>query len=65
MHKHAEVLDWAARRRRLTLHFTPTHASWLNQVEIWFHIFSGDVLKDGVLGILKGLADRPDHGLHA
>lgn len=48
VHKHAEVLDWASRRRRLTLHFTPTYASWLNQVEIWFGIFARDVLKDGV-----------------
>jgi len=48
VHKHHEVLDWAARRRRLTLHFTPTYASWLNQVEIWFGIFGRDVLKDAV-----------------
>jgi len=47
-HKHHEVLDWAARRRRLTLHFTPTYASWLNQVEIWLSIFARDVLKDAV-----------------
>jgi putative transposase len=48
VHKHHEVLAWAARRRRLTLHFTPTYASWLNQVEIWFNIFGRDVLKDAV-----------------
>ena len=36
------------KRRRLTLHFTPTYASWLNQVEIWFNIFSRDVVKNGV-----------------
>ncbi|HJW75936.1 MAG TPA: IS630 family transposase [Thermoleophilia bacterium] len=48
VHKHHEVLSWAARRRRLTLHFTPTYASWLNQVEIWFNIFGRDVLKDAV-----------------
>ena len=48
VHKHHEVLEWAARRRRLTLHFTPTYASWLNQVEIWFNIFARDVLRDAV-----------------
>lgn len=48
VHKHAKVLDWARRRKRLTLHFTPTYASWLNQVEIWFNIFTRDVLKGGV-----------------
>lgn len=32
-------------RRRLTMHFTPTYASWLNQVEIWFNVFTRDVLQ--------------------
>jgi len=48
VHKHHEVFAWVARRRRLTLHFTPTYASWLNQVEIWFGIFGRDVLEDAV-----------------
>jgi transposase len=47
-HKHHRVMAWAARRRRLTMHFTPTYASWLNQIEIWFGIFHRDLLKDGV-----------------
>lgn len=47
-HKHKEVMEWAARRRRLTLHFTPTYASWLNQIEIWFGIFTRDVMRGGV-----------------
>lgn len=47
-HKHKAVKEWAAKRRRLTLHFTPTYASWLNQIEIWFSIFSKDVIKGGV-----------------
>jgi len=48
VHKHQEVLAWVARRRRLTLHFPLTYASWLNQVEICFNIFARDVLKDAV-----------------
>jgi putative transposase len=48
VHKHKKVIDWVSRRRRLTLHFTPTYSSWLNQVEIWFNIFARDVLKGGV-----------------
>ncbi|MFQ5818314.1 MAG: IS630 family transposase [Terriglobia bacterium] len=47
-HKHAAVREWVSKRRRLTLHFTPTYASWLNQVEIWFSIFSRHVIKGGV-----------------
>jgi len=47
-HKHKGVLEWVKKRRRLSLHFTPTYASWLNQIEIWFNIFSRDVLKGGI-----------------
>jgi len=48
VHKHHQVQEWVRRRRRLTLHFTPTYASWLNQVEIWFHILSKEVIRGGV-----------------
>lgn len=29
---------WLARQRNVHFHFTPTHASWLNQGEVWFSI---------------------------
>lgn len=29
---------WLTRHKNVTFHYTPTHASWLNQVEIWFSI---------------------------
>ncbi|MGH7411550.1 MAG: IS630 family transposase [Candidatus Methylomirabilis sp.] len=35
-HKHPRVRGWLARHPRYHLHFTPTGASWLNQVERWF-----------------------------
>ena len=35
-HKHPEVKKWFAGYPRYQLHFTPTSASWLNQVERWF-----------------------------
>ena len=35
---------WLKRHRTVHFHFTPTHASWLNQVEIWFSILSGKSL---------------------
>ncbi|MBW1991325.1 MAG: IS630 family transposase [Deltaproteobacteria bacterium] len=47
-HKHQAVKAWAAKRRRLTLHYTPTYASWLNQVEIWFNIFTREVIRGGI-----------------
>lgn len=36
--------DWLAAHPNVTFHFTPTSASWLNQVEIWFGIFSRKAL---------------------
>jgi putative transposase len=36
-HKHPRVKHWLAGRARFHMHFTPTYASWLNQVEIWFN----------------------------
>lgn len=38
---------WLARHPNVHLHFTPTHASWLNQVEIWFSILHRAALRGG------------------
>jgi transposase len=35
-HKHPAVKKWLAARPRYHVHFTPTSASWLNQIERWF-----------------------------
>lgn len=32
---------------RIVFHFTPKHASWMNQIEIWFSILVRKVLKRG------------------
>ena len=32
-------------RHRITFHFTPRHASWLNQIEIWFSILIRKLLR--------------------
>jgi transposase len=36
---------WLKRHPNVHFHFTPTHASWLNQVEIWFSILSRSALQ--------------------
>ena len=36
---------WRARHKNVHFHFTPTHASWLNQVEIWFSILARRTLE--------------------
>jgi transposase len=35
---------WLARHPNVHFHFTPTHASWLNQVEVWFSILARSAL---------------------
>jgi len=35
---------WLARHPEVHFHYTPTHASWLNQVEVWFSILTRAVL---------------------
>lgn len=42
---HKKNDDWLAAHPNVHFHFTPTSASWLNQVEIWFGIFSREALK--------------------
>ncbi len=46
-HKTASVQVWLSRHTRFHLHFTPTHSSWLNQVECWFSILTEKQLKRG------------------
>ena len=36
---------WLARHKNVHFHFTPTHTSWLNQVEIWFSILARSTLE--------------------
>ena len=36
---------WLARHPHVQFHFTPTHASWLNQVEVWFSILTRAALQ--------------------
>lgn len=46
-HKAPTIKRWLARNPRFHIHFTPTHASWLNQVEGWFSILTTQQIKRG------------------
>jgi transposase len=37
---------WLQRHKNVHFHYTPTHASWLNMVEIWFSLLSRHALKN-------------------
>ncbi len=58
VHKQKKVMEWVESKKRLTMHFTPTYSSWLNQIEIWFNILSKDVLKGGVWHSKQQLVDQ-------
>ena len=40
------------------LHFTPTYASWLNQVELWFSKIERDVIARGIFSSTRDLARK-------
>ncbi len=54
-HKHPKVKRWLAARPRYHIHFTPTYASWLNQVEIWFNIITQRAIRRGTFRSVKQL----------
>jgi len=43
---------------RVTFHFTPRHASWLNQIEIWFSILVRKLLRRGNFASKKDLRTK-------
>jgi DDE superfamily endonuclease len=46
-HKTPSIQRWLVRHPRFTLHFTPTHGSWLNLVERWFAELTTKWIKRG------------------
>jgi DDE superfamily endonuclease len=40
---------------RIVFHYTPKHASWMNQVEIWFSILARKLLKRGTFASVENL----------
>lgn len=60
-HKHLRVKRWFAARPRFHVHFTPTYASWLNQVEIWFNRITQQAIRRGTFSSVKDLVEKIDH----
>lgn len=57
-HKHEKVRRWLAARPRYQVHYTPTYASWLNQVEIWFNIITQKAIRRGTFRNVKDLVSK-------
>lgn len=52
---------WLTRHPKVHFHFTPTHASWLNQVEVWFSILSRSALLHSSFNSVQEVCKRIDH----
>ena len=57
-HKHPKVRAWLTERARFHVHYTPTYASWLNQVERWFAILTSREIRRGSFASAKDLVAR-------
>jgi transposase len=57
-HKTALVTAFLEAHPNVTLHYTPTYSSWLNQVELWFAKLKRDLLARGVFTSVADLARK-------
>jgi putative transposase len=68
-HKHGKMKAWLAQRPRYHIHYTPTYASWLNQVERWFGLITQQAIRRGSFQSAGELVQKIDayvasHNLH-
>ena len=54
-HKTELVTHFLGQHRNVTLHFTPTYSSWLNQLDLWFAKIERDVVARGVFTSVSDL----------
>jgi len=54
-HKTPQVRTWLEANPRIHTHFTPTSASWLNMVEIFFSVIDRAAIRRGVFTSIKDL----------
>lgn len=54
---HKRNAEWLQRHHNVFFHYTPTSASWLNQVEIWFNIMTRKVLRGASHDSVEQLKD--------
>lgn len=51
---------WLRQHPQVHLHFTPTHASWLNQVEVWFSLLARQTLRGASFTSVRQLREAMD-----
>src|SRR6476646_1096964 len=60
LNTHKKNENWLKAHPNVQFHFTPTSASWLNQVEVWFSILQGQSLSGTSFTSLKQLEQHID-----
>lgn len=55
VHKTPAVKAWATAHPYVQFHFTPTYASWLNQVEIWLGMITRHCIRRGIFHSVSDL----------
>jgi transposase len=60
-HKTKLVKDWLAQHGNVRIHYTPTYASWLNQVEIWFSMITTQCIRRGSFSSVADLVKKIGH----
>ena len=57
-HVSRQTKAWFAAHPRWVVHYTPPHASWVNQVELFFSILQRKVLRNGNFTSRQDLIDK-------
>jgi hypothetical protein len=60
LNTHKKNERWLKRHPNVHFHFTPTRASWLNQIEIWFSILQGQSLSGASFTAIEQLQEHID-----
>jgi transposase len=65
LNTHKKNERWLKKHSNVNFHFTPTRASWLNQVEIWFSILQGQSLSGASFTAVSELQQHIDAFIRA
>lgn len=65
LNTHKKNEAWLKKHPLVRFHFTPTQASWLNQVERWFSILQGQSLTGASFTAVSQLQEHIDAFIHA
>src|SRR6516164_628938 len=60
LNTHKKNERWLKKHPRVHFHFTPTRASWLNQIETWFSILQGQSLSGASFTAVSQLQEHMD-----